>query len=173
MSKAAPFELPEPTPQMQALRGRKDGAAMTAKRHAFLELVAKGTPIHSALYGSCLSKSTYEAWRKDDPDFLDEYETAYARGSDFIESALLADAMKPGNWVAKLAMAKSRKDKRHFRENHSLDVTVVDKGENARAALALIISDMRRRQAAALEGATTKQPQLIDARATATDAEEV
>jgi hypothetical protein len=92
-----------------SLKGRKDAVAMVAKRGIFLSAIGQGHSVGKALEMASLARSTMHAWKAEDQVFVDEYRNAFDSGSDVIEEALLKDAMKSGNWVAKLAILKARR----------------------------------------------------------------
>lgn len=116
---------PEPRPEIEALRGRRDAVSMRIKRTTFLAMVAEGHSERYAIEAACISRETIRSWKRDDPDFAQEFADALEDGTDIIEQSLRTDALRPGNFLAKIAILRARRphlygDKVH----HQHDLTL-------------------------------------------------
>jgi hypothetical protein len=144
-------DVPAPSAEIIDLAGRKDARSMAVKRAAFLACIAKGHTIKSACEVAHVARSTVDAWKREDKEFLAAFRDAFEDGADEIEEALIVDAMKPGAWVAKLAVLKSRRAS--YRESHRLDVVIDDKPEEGRSLLKQVLANIKERQVAQAEQA--------------------
>lgn len=86
-------------------------------KEALVAALSEGLSIAGACSRAGCSRSTYYSHLADDKDFAQAVKEAIEIGTDGIEDAMLADAMKNGQWVAKLAILKSRRRER-WQENY-------------------------------------------------------
>lgn len=114
--------------------------ATQVKKVLILEGLAAGLSVTGACTGAGTHRSSYCDWLRTDPDFAARVEDALERGTDTIEDALLADAMKPGQWVAKLAIVKARRPAR-WSDRQQLQVQTIEAPDTG--ALRRMLDDMR------------------------------
>ncbi len=98
------------------------------KKAAIIEALATGLSVGGACRKAGASRNSYYDWKNADPDFEAAIAEAFEDGCDSLEDAMHADAMEPGNFLARVSLLKARRPQAWRDNAKPVEINIIQPG---------------------------------------------